>query len=60
VGQALTRNQLLDAVWGYSADIENERTVNVHIRRLREKIEPDPSQPTHILTIPGIGYRFSG
>ncbi|HEX2906925.1 MAG TPA: response regulator transcription factor [Phototrophicaceae bacterium] len=58
-GQALTRNQLLDAVWGYSADIENERTVNVHIRRLREKIEPDPSQPTHILTIPGIGYRFS-
>lgn len=57
--QALTRRQLLDAVWGYSADIENERTVNVHIRRLREKIEHDPSQPTLIETVPSIGYRFN-
>lgn len=57
--QALTRRQILDAVWGYSADIENERTVNVHIRRLREKIERDPSKPTLVETIPGIGYRFS-
>lgn len=58
-GQALTRQQILDAVWGYSADIESDRTVNVHIRRLREKIEPDPSQPQIILTVPGIGYRFA-
>jgi DNA-binding response OmpR family regulator len=59
-GQALTRQQILDAVWGYSADIESERTVNVHIRRLREKVELNPAQPTLILTVPGIGYRFSG
>lgn len=59
-GQALTRQQILDAVWGYSADIESDRTVNVHIRRLREKVEPEPDQPTLILTVPGIGYRFAG
>lgn len=57
--QALTRRQILDAVWGYSADIENERTVNVHIRRLREKIEHDPSKPVLIETVPSIGYRFN-
>jgi DNA-binding response OmpR family regulator len=57
-GQALTREQLLEAVWGYDAEVESERTVNVHIRRLREKIEIDPSQPTLILTVPGIGYRL--
>lgn len=57
-GQALTRNQLLEAVWGYDSEIENERTVNVHMRRLREKVELDPSQPTLILTVPGIGYRL--
>lgn len=59
VNQALTRQQILDAVWGYTADIESERTVNVHIRRLREKIEYDPSQPAIILTVPGMGYRMS-
>jgi len=59
-GQALSRRQILDAVWGHTADIESERTVNVHIRRLREKIETDPSRPELIMTVPGIGYRFSG
>ncbi len=57
--QALTRAQILDAVWGYDADVESERTVNVHIRRLREKVELDPSRPTLILTVPGIGYRLA-
>jgi DNA-binding response OmpR family regulator len=57
-GQALSRAQILDAVWGYAADVESERTVNVHIRRLREKIELDPSRPALILTVPGIGYRL--
>ena len=56
---ALTRSQILDAVWGYNADVESERIVNVHIRRLREKVELDPSCPTLILTVPGIGYRLS-
>lgn len=58
--QALTRPQILAAVWGYDTDVENEQTVNVQIRRLREKVELDPSHPTLILTVPGIGYRFAG
>jgi DNA-binding response OmpR family regulator len=58
-GQALNRQQILDAVWGYSSDIESERTVNVHIRRLREKVESNPDQPEIILTVPGIGYRLA-
>ena len=58
-GQALSREQILTAVWQDSGDIENERTVNVHIRRLREKVEPDPSRPIFILTVPGIGYRLA-
>jgi DNA-binding response OmpR family regulator len=57
-GQALSRTQIVEAVWGYEADIESERTVNVHVRRLREKIELDPSRPTLILTVPGVGYRL--
>lgn len=56
-GQALSRSQILNAVWGYD-DIESERTVNVHIRRLREKVELNPSQPSLILTVPGVGYRL--
>lgn len=57
-GQALNRTQILNAVWDSSAEIENERTVNVHIRRLREKVELEPGKPTLILTVPGIGYRL--
>ncbi len=58
-GQALSRGQIVEAVWGYSADPESERTVNVHIRRLREKIEPEPGRPALLLTVPGIGYRLA-
>lgn len=57
-GQALTRAQIVEAVWGYSADPDSEKTVNVHIRRLRQKVEVDPDAPALILTVPGIGYRF--
>lgn len=57
--QALSRAQLIDAVWGYAADIDSEKAVNVHIRRLREKIELTPNNPTLILTVPGIGYRLT-
>jgi DNA-binding response OmpR family regulator len=57
-GQALTRAQIVEAVWGYAPDLESEKTVNVHVRRLREKIELKPDQPTLILTVPGIGYRM--
>ena len=59
-GQALSRTQIVGGVWGYAADFESEKNVNVHIRRLREKIEPNPQQPTLLLTVPGIGYRLVG
>lgn len=58
-GQALSRAQIVEAVWGFAPDIESEKTVNVHIRRLREKIELKPDQPSLILTVPGIGYRLT-
>jgi DNA-binding response OmpR family regulator len=58
-GQALSRAQIVEAVWGYAPDLESEKTVNVHIRRLREKIELKPEQPSLILTVPGIGYRMA-
>jgi DNA-binding response OmpR family regulator len=57
--QALSRAQIIDAVWGYDADVDSEKAVNVHIRRLREKVEPDASNPSLILTVPGVGYRLS-
>jgi DNA-binding response OmpR family regulator len=58
--QALSREQILDAVWGYASDVESERTVNVYIRRLRTKIELNPSRPQLVLTVPGLGYRLVG
>ena len=56
-GKVYSREHLLDIVWGYDypGDI---RTVDVHVRRLREKIEPDPAEPTYILTKWGVGYYF--
>ncbi len=58
-GQALSRAQIVEAVWGFAPDLESEKAVNVHIRRLREKIELRPDQPALILTVPGIGYRMA-
>ena len=58
-GQVFPRQTLLDRVWGAEAYVE-ERTVDVHIRWLREKIEEDPSQPRRLLTVRGVGYKFSG
>jgi DNA-binding response OmpR family regulator len=58
-GEALSRAQILDGVWGYETDVESERLINVNIRRLRGKVELDPSHPTLILTVPGIGYRLA-
>jgi DNA-binding response OmpR family regulator len=57
-GQALSRAQIVEAVWGYAAEVESERAVNVHVRRLREKVELDSSRPGLILTVPGVGYRL--
>jgi DNA-binding response OmpR family regulator len=55
--QAFTRDQLLERVWGLS-DYIDPSTVTVHVRRLREKIEDDPSNPSHLLTVWGLGYKF--
>lgn len=55
--QVFKRVQLLDRVWGVSEFI-NASTVTVHVRRLREKIEQDPSNPRQIITVWGVGYRF--
>jgi two-component system response regulator SaeR len=49
----------MDAVWGYELTPESERAINSHIRRLREKIEVDPSNPQIILTVLGVGYRLN-
>ena len=57
-GQAFSRNQLMDAVWQYSFYTDTS-TVTVHVRRLRAKIEADPSRPRHIQTVWGLGYRFA-
>ena len=56
-GQALSREMILEAVWGYSYGGET-RTVDVHVRWLREKLELDPAQPEHIQTVRGVGYKF--
>jgi DNA-binding response OmpR family regulator len=56
-GRVLSREELLEAVWGDAA-YRDPRTVDVHIRHLREKLEADPSAPEHLFTVRGVGYRF--
>jgi two-component system, OmpR family, response regulator RegX3 len=56
-GRVLTRGQLIDRVWG-SDYVGDTKTLDVHIKRLRAKIEPDPAKPVHILTVRGLGYKF--
>jgi DNA-binding response OmpR family regulator len=57
-GRIFTRQELLQAVWGYPDYYGDERTVDVHIRHLREKVEDDPTNPVHITTVRGLGYSF--
>lgn len=56
-GQIFSRESLLDRVWGHDAYVTS-RTVDVHIRWLRERIEPEPGKPVRILTVRGVGYKF--
>jgi len=56
-GRVWNRNQLIDQVWGTDYVVDT-KTVDVHIRWLREKLEANPSAPLHILTVRGFGYRF--
>ena len=56
-GRVLTRGQLIDRVWG--ADyVGDTKTLDVHVKRLRSKLEPEPSTPRHIVTVRGLGYKF--
>src|SRR5579883_992554 len=55
--RALTRDVILNSVWGYES-FPNSRTVDAHVVRLRQKLEPDPNVPRHFLTVHGVGYRF--
>jgi DNA-binding response OmpR family regulator len=57
-GQVFTRAELLERVWGW--DFGDQSTVTVHVRRLREKIEADPTAPRRIATVWGVGYRYDG
>nr|WP_217905763.1 response regulator transcription factor [Kocuria salina] len=58
-GRVLTRGQLIDRVWG-SDYVGDTKTLDVHVKRLRAKIEPDPSAPRHLVTVRGLGYKFEG
>jgi DNA-binding response OmpR family regulator len=58
-GRPFSRDALIEAVWGYDSSIGSSRTVDVHIRHLREKLEDDPSNPRWLVTVRGIGYKFA-
>ena len=58
-GRVMTRAQLIDRIWG--ADyVGDTKTLDVHIKRLRTKIEPDPADPRYLITVRGLGYKFEG
>ena len=59
-GQILTRNAILDALWDGNGSFVDDNTLSVYIRRLREKIEKNPSRPKHLMTVRGMGYRWEG
>lgn len=58
-GRAFSRDQMLEQLWGHNY-YGDSRTVDVHVRWLREKIEPDPGKPRRLVTVRGVGYRFDG
>ena len=57
-GRVLSRDQILNKVWGYDYE-GTARTIDNFINKLRSKIEPDPTRPTFILTVRGVGYKFA-
>ena len=58
-GRVLSREQLIEQVWGYDY-FGDDRVIDVHIRRLRHKVEDDPTQPRYVVTVRNVGYRFDG
>lgn len=59
-GQTLSRDKLLEEIWDSAGDYVGDNTLTVYIKRLREKIEPDPQNPSYIHTVRGMGYRLEG
>lgn len=57
-GRVLTRNMLLEQIWDMEGSFVDENTLSVHIRRLRQKLEPDPKNPRYVVTVFGLGYTF--
>jgi DNA-binding response OmpR family regulator len=57
-GRPFSRDQLIEAVWGYDSDIGSDRTIDVHVRHLRQKLEQDPANPRWLVTVRGVGYKF--
>jgi two-component system, OmpR family, response regulator RegX3 len=58
-GRVMTRGQLIDRIWG--ADyVGDTKTLDVHVKRLRTKLEPDPASPRYLVTVRGLGYKFEG
>ena len=59
VNMVVTRNMILDELWDGSGNFVDDNTLSVYIRRLREKVEKDPSHPEHLMTVRGFGYRWN-
>jgi DNA-binding response OmpR family regulator len=57
-GRPFSREQLIEAIWGYDSEIGSDRTIDVHVRHLRQKLEIDPANPRWLVTVRGIGYKF--
>ena len=58
-GQVVTRDWCIDRLW-WDQELTDTRTLDTHIKRLRRKIEPDPANPRHLVTVRGVGFRFEG
>ena len=58
-GRVMTRGQLIDRIWG-SDYVGDTKTLDVHVKRLRTKIERDPANPRYLVTVRGLGYKFEG
>jgi two-component system response regulator RegX3 len=58
-GRVMTRGQLIDRIWGANY-VGDTKTLDVHVKRLRAKIEEDPAQPRRLITVRGLGYKFEG
>ncbi|HNU04793.1 MAG TPA: response regulator transcription factor [Anaerolineae bacterium] len=57
-GRPYSRQQLIEAVWGYDSEVGSDRAVDVHVRHLRQKLEADPANPRWLVTVRGVGYKF--